>query len=103
MRACRLANYELAQTLYEKCCQQQPQNIHILSNLAAVHICLENWVAALKHAQSGLDVNPEHVKCLYRHGIAATSLGQYTRASCDLILAQKLVLLTSREAADDVI
>lgn len=69
---CSSAKYELAQALYDKCCLQKPQDVQILSNLAAVHIRLENWLEALKHAQNGLDIDPQHVKCLYRHGIAAT-------------------------------
>ena len=90
--ACRSANYQLAQAFYAKCCLQKPQDVQILSNLAAVHLRLENWREALKHAQNGLDIDAQHVKCLYRHGIAATNLGQYPRASCDLMLAQKLVM-----------
>lgn len=90
---CRAANYGLAQSLYHKCCLQQPQDMQILSNLAAVYLCQENWLEALKHSQNGLDIKPEHIKCCSHHGVAATNLGQYIRAICDLTLAQKLVML----------
>ena len=79
--------------LYHQCCLQQPQNIQILSNLAAVYLCQENWLEALKHSQKGLDIEPEHIKRLSHHDVAATELGQYNRAICDLTLAQKLVML----------
>lgn len=103
MHACRSANYELAQALYERCRLQQPQDVQILSNLAAVHLRLENWLEALKHAQIGLDIVSQHIKCLYRHGVAATNLGQHIRAICDLGLAQKLVMPIVSAAADHVL
>ena len=90
---CRAAKYETAQTLYEKCHLQQPQDVQVLSNLAAVHLSLENWLEALKYARNGLEINPKDIKCLYRCAVAATNLGQYTKAICDLTLAQKLVSL----------
>ena len=95
---CRSSNYELAQALYERCRLQQPQNVQVLSNLAAVHLCLENWLEALKHAQLGLKIDPQHIKCLYRCGDAAMHLGQYTKAIHHLALAQKLVRLAQPAA-----
>lgn len=86
---CRSADYAQALALYEKCPQQAPQDVQILSNLAAVHLCLENWPEALEHARKGLSIDP--IKCLYRSGIAAQHVGQYSKSIEALTLAKKLV------------
>ncbi|KAL3132993.1 hypothetical protein ABBQ38_006902 [Trebouxia sp. C0009 RCD-2024] len=88
--AFRSSNYTLAQALYERCRLQQPQNVQVLSNLAAVHLCLKKWLEALKHAQVGLEIDPKHIKCLYHCADAAMHLGQYTKAIHHLTLAETL-------------
>lgn len=62
------------------CLKQCPDNIVVLSNLAAVYIELKEYAQALQHAQDGLKVDGSHVKCLYRSGVAFMHLEQYTNA-----------------------
>ena len=65
----------------------------ILSNLAQVHINLENFHDALIQAQNGLKLEPNHVKCLYRCGVASTHLGNYDDAVRHFQKAKQLVRL----------
>ena len=92
---CRSGDYPLAQSLYEKCRLQDPFDVRILSNLAAVYLKLHDWTKALTYAQNVLKMSPDHVKCLYRYGVAAMHLQEYNKAVCTLQSAQKLVRLNS--------
>ena len=65
----------------------------IFSNLAQVHINLENFHDALIQAQNGLKLEPNHVKCLYRCGVASTHLGNYDDAVRHFQKAKQLVRL----------
>lgn len=62
-----------------------------MSNLAQVHIELENYCHALVHAQHSLELEPTHVKCLYRCGVANRHLGNYENAFLALQKAKQLV------------
>ena len=62
-----------------------------MSNLAQVHIKLGNYCHALVHAQNGLELDPTHVKCLYRCGVANRHLGNYENALHALQKAKRLV------------
>ena len=62
-----------------------------MSNLAQVHIELGNYCHALVHAQNGLELDPTHVKCLYRCGVANRHLGNYENALHALQKAKQLV------------
>lgn len=61
-----------------------------MSNLAQVHIELGNYRRALVHAQNGLKLEPFHVKCLYRYGVANRHLGNYENAVFALQKAKQL-------------
>lgn len=62
-----------------------------MSNLAQVHIELRNYCHALLHAHNGLELEPTHVKCLYRCGVANKHLGNHENALLALQKAQQLV------------
>lgn len=62
-----------------------------MSNLAQVHIELGSYCHALDHAQNGLELEPTHVKCLYRCGVANRHLGHYENALVALQKAKQLV------------
>ena len=74
-----------------KCLKEHPDDVLILSNLSAVHIELKAFDQALKYAQDGLKMDPSHVKCLYRSGLANMHLEQYKTAVSDLDKAKRLV------------
>jgi len=69
----------------------RPKDVTIMSNLAQVHIKLGNYCHALVHAQTGLELEPTHVKCLYRCGVANRHLGNYENALLALQKAKQLV------------
>ena len=62
-----------------------------MSNLAQVHIELRSYCHALVHAQNGLELEPTHVKCLYRCGVANKHLGIYENALHALPKSKQLV------------
>ena len=62
-----------------------------MSNLAQVHIELGSYCHALVHAQNGLELEPTHVKCLYRCDVANKHLGNYENALLALQKAKQLV------------
>ena len=62
-----------------------------MSNLAQVHIELRNYCHALLHAHNGLELEPTHVKCLYRCGVANKHLGNYENALLALQKSRQLV------------
>jgi len=64
-----------------------------MTNLAQVHIELRNYCHALLHAHNGLELEPTHVKCLYRCGVANKHLGNHENALLALQKAQQLVRL----------
>ncbi|KAA6417619.1 MAG: hypothetical protein FRX49_12411 [Trebouxia sp. A1-2] len=82
--------YTKAQILYDKCLRARPKDVTIMSNLAQVHIELENYCHALVHAQHSLELEPTHVKCLYRCGVANRHLGNYENAFLALQKAKQL-------------
>jgi len=51
------------------------------SNLAAVQVALKNWPAARDAAVGVLEVDPSHVKALYRAGTAAMHLHDFAGAT----------------------
>lgn len=89
----RSEQYAAAKQLYMQCLEEQPHDISILSNLAAVHVQLEDYHQALQHAQAGLDLQANHVKCLYRCGVAKAQLGMFAEAVSYLEQAQQQVRL----------
>ena len=60
--------------------REVPDDISILSNLAAVHMQLGNFPQALTHARLVLEAEPGHVKWLYRCGMTYLNLERYTEA-----------------------
>ena len=78
--ACRSKQFSHARDLYLKCLKQRPNDIAILSNIAAVYIKLEDFSKALAHARHVLQLEPLHPKCLYRCGISSMKLAKYTEA-----------------------
>lgn len=64
----------------------------ILSNLSAVHIQLANFAQAAMYALDGITIDPGHVKCLYRAGVANMHLERYKIAMINLEKASKLVI-----------
>ncbi|DBA68816.1 hypothetical protein WJX79_004849 [Trebouxia sp. C0005] len=88
--AFRSKEYTKAQILYDKCLRAGPKDVTIMSNLAQVHIELENYCHALVHAQHSLELEPTHVKCLYRCGVANRHLGNYENAFLALQKAKQL-------------
>lgn len=90
-KAFRLKDYTEARQLYDECLRARPKDVTIMSNLAQVHIELGNYCHALVHAQNGLELDPTHVKCLYRCGVANRHLGNYENALHALQKAKQLV------------
>lgn len=60
--------------------ERAPDSVLVLSNLAAVCIELKAYSQALKYAQDGLKIDTNHIKCLYRCGVAHMRLGQFKDA-----------------------
>lgn len=89
-KAFRLKDYTEARQLYDECLRARPKDVTIMSNLAQVHIKLGNYCHALVHAQNGLELDPTHVKCLYRCGVANRHLGNYENALHALQKAKRL-------------
>ena len=87
----RSKQYATAKQLYTQCLEEQPHDISILSNLAAVHVQLEEYRQALQHAQAGLKLQANHVKCLYRCGVAQAQLGMFAEAVTCLEQAKQQV------------
>lgn len=80
------------------CLQQRPDSPTLLSNLAAVHIELDDFPQALKYAQDGLKADASHIKCLYRCGVALLKLERYNDAIEHLKKAKKQVRCTGASA-----
>ena len=92
---CRSKAYAVAQERFEKCLEESPHDIKLISNLAAVHIELQTFPQALAYARRGLQLDSSHVKCWYRCGVASSHLGQYTEAIKCLQKALQLVRTVS--------
>lgn len=73
------------------CLQQCPDNLVILSNLAAVCIELKEYAQAVQHAQDSLKLDGSHVKCLFCSGMALMHLEQYANAIAWLKKAKQQV------------
>ena len=91
LHCCRSKDYSSAQALYEKCLKERPRDLLTLSNLSAVHIQLASFAQAAVYANNGLNIDPSHVKCLFRSGVANMHLEQYELAITNLKKANMLV------------
>lgn len=66
-----------------------PLLVSLHTNLAAVHVKLEQWEAAITAATSALTLDSSSVKARFRRGVACSRIGQMQEAKADLTAVAK--------------
>ncbi|KAG2186118.1 hypothetical protein INT43_002556 [Umbelopsis isabellina] len=89
-RAFQARNYEKAIYHYTKAIELNDKLAVYYINRAMAYLKLEKFAEAERDSSSGLLLQPNHVKALYRRGIARKQLGKLTEARADLTLALDL-------------